>query len=145
MKPKDLKLEIEKLYSTGKENSNMTISVLSFGFKHGIPADCDLVFDVRFLPNPYYIENLRPKTGEYQEVRDYVMNSNISTEFYNKLIDMIKFLVPQYVQEGKQHLVIGIGCTGGRHRSVTIANMIYDEIEKQGYRVIKKHRDFMIR
>ena len=145
MKPKDLKLEIEKLYSTGEENPNMTISVLSFGFKHGIPADCDLVFDVRFLPNPYYIEDLRPKTGEYQEVRDYVMNSNISTEFYNKLIDMIKFLVPQYVQEGKQHLVIGIGCTGGRHRSVTIANMIYDEIEKLGYRVIKKHRDFMIR
>lgn len=145
MKPKDLKEEISKIYSQGEENNKLTISVLSFGFKHGIPADCDLVFDVRFLPNPYYLEELRPKTGDEQDVRDYVMNSKISQEFFNKLNDMIQFLVPQYIEEGKQHLVIGIGCTGGRHRSVTIANLIYDELMKKGYRVVKKHRDSMIR
>lgn len=145
MKPKDLKEEIEKIYSIGESSKTLTISVVSFGFKHGIPVDCDLMFDVRFLPNPYYIENLRPKTGDDKEVRDYVMNSNVSIEFYNKLSDMIDFLVPQYIEEGKHHLVIGIGCTGGRHRSVTISNMIYDDLINKGYRVVKKHRDFMLR
>ncbi len=145
MKPKDLKEEINKIYSCGEHNNKLTISVVSFGFKHGIPSDCDLVFDVRFLPNPYYLEELRPKTGDDQDVRDYVMNSKISEEFYTKLNDMIKFLVPQYLEEGKQHLVIGIGCTGGRHRSVTISNLIYDELSSSRYRVIKKHRDSMLR
>lgn len=145
MKPKDLKEEVSKIYSIGEDNPKLTISVVSFGFKHGIPVDADLVFDVRFLPNPYYIEDLRPKTGEDKEVRDYVMNSKISEEFYLKLIDMINFLIPQYVEEGKQHLVIAIGCTGGRHRSVTISNLIYENLAKKGYRVVKKHRDFMIR
>lgn len=145
MKPKDLKDEISKIYCTGEDNNKLTISVVSFGFKHGIPADCDLVFDVRFLPNPYYLEELRPKTGDDQDVRDYVMNSKVSEEFYKKLNDMVQFLVPQYIEEGKQHLVIGIGCTGGRHRSVTISNLIYDELINKGYRVIKKHRDSMLR
>ena len=145
MKPKDLKEEIGKIYSIGENNPKLTISVVSFGFKHGIPSDCDLVFDVRFLPNPYYIEDLRPKTGDDKEVRDYVMNSKISEEFYAKLTDMIQFLVPQYIEEGKQHLVIGIGCTGGRHRSVTISNLIYDDLVNRGYRVVKKHRDSMLR
>ena len=145
MKPKDLKEEILKIYSTGEKQTNLTISVLSFGFKHGIPKDSDLVFDVRFLPNPYYLDSLRDKTGEDQEVRDYVMNSDISREFYSKLTDMIDFLIPQYVEEGKHHLVISIGCTGGRHRSVTIANLIADEIQSNGYRVVKKHRDFMLK
>ena len=125
--------------------SKLTISIVSFGFKHGIPIDSDLVFDVRFLPNPYYIETLRPKTGDDKEVRDYVMNSKVSEEFYNKLNDMVSFLIPQYIEEGKQHLVIGIGCTGGRHRSVTISNLLYDELLKNGYRVIKKHRDFTLK
>ena len=145
MKPKDLKEEISKIYSDGDNNQNLTISVVSFGFKYGIPTDCDLVFDVRFLPNPYYVEDLRPKTGDDKEVRDYVMNSKVSEEFYDKLLDMINFLVPQYIEEGKHHLVIGIGCTGGRHRSVTISNMIYDNLSSKGYRVIKKHRDSMLR
>lgn len=145
MKPKDLKEEIEKIYSIGESGKTLTISIVSFGFKHGIPSDCDLMFDVRFLPNPYYIEDLRPKTGDDKEVRDYVMHSNISIEFYNKLNDMINFLVPQYIKEGKHHLVIGIGCTGGRHRSVTISNMMYDDLNNKGYRVVKKHRDFMLR
>ncbi len=145
MKPKDLKEEIEKIYSIGETSPTLTISIVSFGFKHGIPTDCDLMFDVRFLPNPYYIEDLRPKTGDDKEVRDYVMDSKVSIDFYEKLSDMINFLVPQYVEEGKHHLVIGIGCTGGRHRSVTISNMIYDELNKKGYRAVKKHRDFMLR
>ena len=145
MKPKDLKEEISKIYANGEVNNNLTISVVSFGFKHGIPSDSDLVFDVRFLPNPYYVEELRNKTGDDQEVRDYVMNSEISHQFYDKLLDMINFLVPQYIKEGKHHLVISIGCTGGRHRSVTICNLISDELMKQDYRVVKKHRDSMIR
>ncbi|MCC0627788.1 MULTISPECIES: RNase adapter RapZ [unclassified Clostridioides] len=145
MKPKDLKEEIKKIYSSGEDNPNLTISVVSFGFKHGILADADLVFDVRFLPNPYYVEELRAKTGDYKEVRDYVMNSKISEEFYVKLLDMIHFLVPQYIEEGKQHLVIGIGCTGGRHRSVTITNLIAEDLSNKGYRVVKKHRDSMLR
>ena len=145
MKPKDLKEEIIKLYTIEHDNHNLVISVVSFGFKHGIPSDCDLMFDVRFLPNPYYIEELRPKTGDDKEVRDYVMNSKISKEFYEKLGDMIQFLVPQYIEEGKQHLTIGIGCTGGRHRSVTISNLIYDDLVNKGYRVVKKHRDSMLR
>ena len=145
MKPKDLKEEIIKLYTTEHDNHNLVISVVSFGFKHGIPSDCDLMFDVRFLPNPYYIEDLRPKTGDDKDVRDYVMNSKISEEFYEKLGDMIQFLVPQYIEEGKQHLTIGIGCTGGRHRSVTISNLIYDDLVNKGYRVVKKHRDSMLR
>ncbi|MDB0440130.1 RNase adapter RapZ [Clostridioides difficile] len=145
MKPKDLKEEIKKIYSSGEDNPNLTISVVSFGFKHGILADADLVFDVRFLPNPYYIEELRSKTGDDKEVRDYVMNSKISEEFYVKLLDMIHFLVPQYIDEGKQHLVIGVGCTGGRHRSVTITNLIAEDLSNKGYRVVKKHRDSMLR
>ena len=145
MKPRDLKDEIRNIYANGEINNNLTISVVSFGFKHGIPADSDLVFDVRFLPNPYYLEELRNKTGDDQDVRDYVMNSEISHQFYSKLLDMINFLVPQYVKEGKHHLVISIGCTGGRHRSVTLCNLISDELMKQGYRVVKKHRDFMLR
>ncbi len=145
MKPKHLKDELGKIYSVGDNMSKLTISIVSFGFKHGIPIDSDLVFDVRFLPNPYYIETLRPKTGDDKEVRDYVMNSKVSEEFYNKLNDMVSFLIPQYIEEGKQHLVIGIGCTGGRHRSVTISNLLYDELLKNGYRVIKKHRDFTLK
>ncbi|MDE3565577.1 RNase adapter RapZ [Clostridioides difficile] len=145
MKPKDLKEEIKKIYSSGEDNPNLTISVVSFGFKHGILADADLVFDVRFLPNPYYVEELRAKTGDDKEVRDYVMNSKISEEFYVKLLDMIHFLVPQYIDEGKQHLVIGVGCTGGRHRSFTITNLIAEDLSNKGYRVVKKHRDSMLR
>lgn len=145
MKPRDLKEEISRLYLEGEENPKLTISVVSFGFKHGIPIDADLVFDVRFLPNPYYIEDLRPKTGDDQEVRDYVMDSEVSKEFFAKLKDMIEFLIPQYIEEGKSHLVIAIGCTGGRHRSVTISNLIYDELIKKGYRVVKKHRDYTLR
>jgi UPF0042 nucleotide-binding protein len=145
MKPKDLKDELSNLYLVGESNPKLTISILSFGFKHGIPIDADLVFDVRFLPNPYYIVELKEKTGEDEEVRTYVMNSKVSLEFYKKLKDMVDFLIPQYIEEGKNHLVISIGCTGGRHRSVTIANLLYDYLKESGYRVLKKHRDYTLK
>lgn len=143
MKPKDLKQEIASIYDEddGLSSPNITISVVSFGFKYGIPIDADLVFDVRFLPNPYYDVDLRPKTGDSEDVRNFVMNSEVSEKFIEKLFDMYDFLIPQYINEGKQHLVIGIGCTGGRHRSVTIANFSFDYLNSKGYRVVKKHRD----
>ena len=142
--PEGIKME-RKILEPLREKACCIYYTTCLFSKHGIPSDCDLVFDVRFLPNPYYIEDLRPKTGDDKEVRDYVMNSKISEEFYAKLTDMIQFLVPQYIEEGKQHLVIGIGCTGGRHRSVTISNLIYDDLVNRGYRVVKKHRDSMLR
>lgn len=119
----------------------INISVLSFGFKHGTPLDADLVFDVRFLPNPYYIENLKPLTGNDKEIRDYVMQWEESKEFKKKLIDMIEFLIPQYEKEGKVQLVIAIGCTGGKHRSVTIANELYEYLKENSYRVVINHKD----
>lgn len=143
MKPKDLKEEIAGIYDVGEgfNSPNITISVVSFGFKYGLPIDADLVFDVRFLPNPYYDLDLRPKTGDSKDVREFVMNSEVSHQFVEKLFGMFDFLIPQYIEEGKHHLVIGIGCTGGRHRSVTIANKTYDYLSEQGYRTVKKHRD----
>ena len=113
---RELKQELDKIFIQNREFKNLMITVLSFGFKYGIPSDADLVFDVRFLPNPYYIDELRPKSGNDREVREYVMNNDKAREFLAKLTDMIEFLIPNYVQEGKTQLVIGIGCTGGKHR-----------------------------
>lgn len=142
--PRQLKDEISVIFRDGEEKTSLTISVISFGFKHGIPIDADLVFDVRFMPNPYYIKDLKDKTGDDKTVRDYVMDSEISREFQKKLEDMVQFLIPNYIIEGKNHLVVAIGCTGGRHRSVTIANMLYDFLKSKGYRVFKKHRDYTL-
>mgnify|MGYP000789424848 CR=1 FL=1 len=130
MLTRELRAELSKIFVENKEYKNLYISVLSFGFKYGIPADADLVFDVRFLPNPYYIDELRPKSGNDREVREYVMNNDKAREFLAKLTDMIEFLIPNYVQEGKTQLVIGIGCTGGKHRSVTLANELYEALQK---------------
>ena len=116
-------------------------AILSFGFKYGIPADCDLVFDVRFLPNPYYIPELKKKTGNDFEVYDYVMKSEQAKEFDEKLFDMIKFLVPNYITEGKNQLVIGIGCTGGKHRSVSLANALAKHMQELPYSLKVEHRD----
>ncbi len=139
---KELRGELEKIFVKNKEYKNIFINILSFGFKYGIPMDSDLVFDVRFLPNPYYVEEIRPKTGNDKVVNDYVMNSPVSKEFEEKLVDMIKFLIPNYVAEGKNQLVISIGCTGGKHRSVTIANMLYNELKKNDdYGIKLTHRD----
>ena len=120
----------------------MMISVLSFGFKYGIPEDADLVFDVRFLPNPYYVDELRPLTGQDEGVFNYVMDNEIARQFVAKLDDMIKFLIPNYAKEGKTSLVIAIGCTGGKHRSVTLARVLYDKlIETREYGIRLEHRD----
>lgn len=122
-------------------SKSMVISCLSFGFKYGVPDEADLMFDVRFLPNPFYVAELKHRTGEEQEVRDYVMNSEISEKFRDKLFDMIDFLVPQYISEGKSQLVIAFGCTGGRHRSVTFAEMTNDYLKEKGYNTHVLHRD----
>ncbi len=141
LRPAQLKDELTNIYVEGNESNNLIISIVSFGFKHGIPLDADLVFDVRFLPNPFYIEELRNFTGNDTKVREYVMNSPVSVEFSNKLNDMISFLIPQYIKEGKNQLVIAIGCTGGMHRSVTIAYVLYNYLKEKGYRVLMNHRD----
>lgn len=139
---KDLRQEIEKLFLENRSYDNLFITVLSFGFKYGIPADADLVFDVRFLPNPYYVEELKKKTGENSDVQEYVMRGGTGFQFLTKLYDMIDFLIPNYVKEGKNQLVIAIGCTGGRHRSVTIANALYHHLKASRQLGLKlEHRD----
>ena len=120
---------------------SMMISCLSFGFKYGVPDEADLMFDVRFLPNPFYVPELKYKTGEDKEVQDYVMNSEMSEMFRNKLFDMIEFLVPKYIAEGKSQLVIAFGCTGGKHRSVTFAELTNKFLAEKGYNVHVLHRD----
>lgn len=139
--PSQLREELKNIYLEGNESNNLMISVISFGFKHGLPMDADLVFDVRFLPNPHYVEELREHTGNEAPVRDYVMNSPVSQTFSEKLLDMVNFLIPHYIHEGKNQLVIAIGCTGGKHRSVTIANFLHEALKKEGYRVLVQHRD----
>ena len=126
---RELRKELEKIFLQDARYKNMYVTVLSFGFKYGIPEDADLVFDVRFLPNPYYDEHLRPLTGQVQAVRDYVMQGGTADAFLKKLYDMIDFLLPNYINEGKNQLVIAVGCTGGKHRSVTIARALYEHLE----------------
>ena len=134
---RELKIELEKIFVQNREFKNLVITVLSFGFKFGIPNDSDLVFDVRFLPNPYYYEELRKLNGNDREVQDFVMGFEAAHRFLDKLTDMIRFLIPNYVQEGKNQLVIAIGCTGGKHRSVTLANKLYGKL--------KEHTDYVVR
>lgn len=139
---KDLRHELEKLFLEDRSFDNLFITVLSFGFKYGIPADADLVFDVRFLPNPFYVEELKSKTGENSAVQEYVMRGGLGYQFLTKLYDMIDFLIPNYVREGKNQLVIAIGCTGGRHRSVTIADALYHHLRASRQLGLKlEHRD----
>lgn len=142
MLTRELKAELNKIFVQNKEYKNLYISIMSFGFKYGIPADADLVFDVRFLPNPYYIEELRSKSGNDREVRDYVMENEKAGAFLNKLVDMVEFLIPNYILEGKTQLVIGIGCTGGKHRSVTLANELFTTlVRNENYGIRIEHRD----
>lgn len=138
---RQLKDRIYSLFAEGVKESTITINIISFGFKFGIPMDSDLVFDVRFLPNPYYVEELKYLTGYDSEVRDYVLKFPQTQEFMTKLVDLINFLLPHYIEEGKNQLVISIGCTGGKHRSATIAIKLYEALKKSGYRVIISHRD----
>ena len=139
---RELKEELDRIFIKNEEYNSLMITVMSFGFKHGIPADADLVFDVRFLPNPFYIEGLKHKTGNDREVQEYVMGFDEAEEFMEKLTDMITFLIPNYIKEGKHRLVIAVGCTGGKHRSVTLANELYKRMKDKGnYGMKLYHRD----
>lgn len=142
---RQLKEELERIFVNKEEYNSLMINMQSFGFKYGIPADCDLVFDVRFLPNPFYIEELKNQTGNDKPVQDYVLSFKEAGDFLDKLEDMLLFLIPNYIKEGKYQLVIGIGCTGGKHRSVTLANKLYDRLKDKGsYGLTILHRDVKI-
>ncbi|MGM9579071.1 MAG: RNase adapter RapZ [Evtepia sp.] len=133
--------ELLRLFGMGSLNDAITVSVTSFGFKYGIPIDADLVFDVRFLPNPYYIAELKECTGLEEAVRTFLFSYRQTHEFLRHLEELFSFLLPQYVEEGKSSLVIAIGCTGGHHRSVAIAHALTEFIRQKGYRVEEQHRD----
>ena len=142
IKPKELSERLKEILMIDSHEKSINIHVQSFGFKYGIPIDLDLLFDVRFLPNPYYIEELREKTGEDAVVYDYVMKYDISQEFAERLLNMLKFLIPNFIKEGKKHLTIGIGCSGGKHRSVTFARLLHNELSKvESLNVYISHRE----
>jgi RNase adapter protein RapZ len=139
---RELKAELESIFVNNKDYKSLFVSVVSFGFKYGIPTDSDLVFDVRFLPNPYYIEELKPLNGNDELVQSYVMKFPQSVEFLQKLVEMVSYLIPYYIEEGKNQLVISIGCTGGKHRSVTLANKLFQQLqERKDFGVRIEHRD----
>lgn len=139
---RELREMLENIFVNNKDYNSLMVTILSFGFKYGIPVDADLVFDVRFLPNPFYIEELKTKTGNDEAVRDYVMAFAEAGEFVKRLKDLLSFLIPGYIKEGKSSLVVAIGCTGGQHRSVTIANAVYEALKDGGNYGIKiAHRD----
>lgn len=139
---RELREELIQIFVEDRKYNSLMVTVMSFGFKHGIPSDADLVFDVRFLPNPYYVPTLRNLTGNDREVQEYVKSFPQTEEFMTKLVDMIDFLIPNYVKEGKNQLVIAIGCTGGQHRSVTLANELFDRLKDRGnYGITIYHRD----
>lgn len=139
---RELKTELERIFVRDEEFNSLYVTILSFGFKYGIPADSDMVMDVRFLPNPYYIDGLRSKTGNDVEIQQYVMQFAEAKEFLDKLEDLVTFLIPHYIDEGKNQLVISIGCTGGKHRSVTLANELYKRLDgNKEYGLKIEHRD----
>jgi UPF0042 nucleotide-binding protein len=141
---RELKAELEKIFIKDEDYKSLFVTILSFGFKYGIPADADIVMDVRFLPNPYYVEGLRAKTGNDVEIQQYVMQFPEAGIFVDKLEDLITFLMPNYISEGKNQLVIAIGCTGGKHRSVTLANELYKRMnsrENRDFGLKIEHRD----
>lgn len=139
---RELRHQLEDIFTLKKGYENLQVSILSFGFKYGIPEDADLVFDVRFLPNPYYVQELRQKTGKETVIQDYVRRGGDADVFLEKLADMVAWLLPRYIDEGKNQLVIAVGCTGGKHRSVTIAELLYERLAPNtacGLRL--EHRD----
>lgn len=138
---RQLKEQINSIFVENKNYENLVITIQSFGFKYGIPADSDLVFDVRFLPNPFYIQELKEQTGNDAPVSEYVMGFEESRVFLQKLVDMVEFLIPLYIKEGKNNLVISIGCTGGKHRSVTLANALYAALGEEEHTLLLKHHD----
>ena len=139
---RELKAELERIFVKDEEFNSLYVTILSFGFKYGIPADSDIVMDVRFLPNPYYVDGLRPKTGNDVEIQQYVMQFSEAKDFLDKLEDLVSVLIPHYIDEGKNQLVISIGCTGGKHRSVTLANELYKRLDgNKDYGLKIEHRD----
>ena len=139
--PKDLKERLIDIFLSDKPFSNLTITIISFGFKFGLPTDTDMVFDVRFIPNPFYIADLKDKTGNEKEVQDYVLSHEVAITFLDKLKEMIDYTIPFFIKEDKNQLIISVGCTGGKHRSVTLANKLYDHLIVAGHNVFIKHRD----
>ncbi|MGI6596476.1 MAG: RNase adapter RapZ [bacterium] len=139
--PAQLKEEIRTLFAEGEDLERLLITLVSFGFKFGVPLDVDMVFDVRFLPNPYYVETLRDCTGKDEAVRDYVLQWPVTQEFLTRVLQLIEFLIPHFIAEGKTSLVLGIGCTGGRHRSVTLAEELSGRLSANNHRVFVQHRD----
>lgn len=138
---RDLRTELLDTYVHGGEEETITVGVVSFGYKYGIPLDADLVFDVRFLPNPHYDDALRPLPGNSKQVRRFVLDQKATGEFMSKLRDMLDYLLPQFVAEGKAHLTVALGCTGGKHRSVVLADELAAHLHRKGYRVNVRHRD----
>lgn len=138
----DLKREIQHAFAADRNlSAKLSVTVMSFGFKYGVPTEADLMFDVRFLPNPYFVESLRANSGEDENVAAYVLEREESQTFVTKTADLLRFLLPQYHQEGKAYLTLAIGCTGGRHRSVAIAKTLHQILESEGYRSQLRHRD----
>ena len=139
---RELKQELDRIFVGNEAYNSLMVTVMSFGFKYGIPVDADLVFDVRFLPNPFYLEELKQKTGNDKDVQEYVMGFEEAGVFLEKLEDMMQFLIPNYIKEGKNRLVVAVGCTGGKHRSVTLANFLYSAMKNKGnYGITLHHRD----
>lgn len=136
-----LRRAIADLFSEDHASKGMRINVMSFGFKKGIPPEADLVFDVRFLPNPHFVNELRPLTGLDNQVADYVLREKVTKQFQKQLLEMLRFLIPQYQAEGKSRLTIAIGCTGGRHRSVALAKWLSSELESEELPTYVRHRD----
>lgn len=141
MSAADLRKKLFSLFTSSGPGKTLNISVVSFGFKYGLPLDADLVFDVRFLPNPHYEEALRELTGQQQAVRDYVLGWTVTQQFIKKLKDFLEFLIPCYIKEGKTQLTVAIGCTGGKHRSVTLANLFCAFLQELGQNAVAVHRD----
>lgn len=141
LKIDELKAELNQLFFSDQQNDLLHLSLISFGFKYGIPRDADLVMDVRFLPNPYYVDSLKEKTGNQTEVQDYVLKWPVTNKFYHKFFDLIDFLLPEYEKEGKSHLSIAIGCTGGKHRSVTTVNKLKEFLANKDFKISIEHRD----
>ncbi|HHY26152.1 MAG TPA: RNase adapter RapZ [Desulfitobacterium dehalogenans] len=136
-----LRHQVAEIFGSEQTSGHLAVSVVSFGFKYGIPLDVDLLIDVRFLPNPFYVSELRPLTGEHPQVKDYIFSNPVAQEFVDKYLGLLEFILPYYVKEGKRHLVIGVGCTGGQHRSVAIAERIGVFLQERNYTMSVKHRD----
>lgn len=141
MTTQQLKEEVSGLFASSMDLPRLRIAIVSFGYKYGIPLDSDMVFDVRFLPNPYYNRSLRYLTGDDAQVEEFIFSSQVTDEFMKRFLNLIEFLIPEYIREGKSTLTIAIGCTGGQHRSVMVANYLGRNLETKNYRVAVRHKD----